>query len=278
MHQIILVSVLMTAFNREKYIAEAIESVLSSTYNNWELIIVDDKSNDSTVDIAKCYAEKDKRIKVYVNEVNLGDYPNRNKAASYAKGKYLKYLDSDDTIEPFGLEAFVNAMEEHPDAAFGLSLGSFYKGTGSLLKKPHNIFYEHFSGKGLLNCGPSGSIIRKDIFDRFSGFSGKRYIGDTEFFLKVGSVQSMVVVESDLINWREHDDQEFVKGSKDKDYVFLRLKLALDVLLNLNSPLGLISRSRFLYNQIKIFYMNIILIKEHQNLRLKEILYRIIRS
>ena len=86
-----LVSVLMTSFNRDKYIAEAIDSVLASTYQNWELIIVDDCSKDKTVEIAKSYEAKDNRIKVYVNKKNLGDYPNRNKAASYAKGKYIKY-------------------------------------------------------------------------------------------------------------------------------------------------------------------------------------------
>src|SRR4051812_47750099 len=91
-----LVSVLMTSYNREKYIAQAIESVIASTYSNLELIIVDDCSKDSTVSIARSYAENDKRVKVYVNEKNLGDYPNRNKAASYATGKYLKYVDADD--------------------------------------------------------------------------------------------------------------------------------------------------------------------------------------
>ncbi|MBN2662839.1 MAG: glycosyltransferase family 2 protein, partial [Bacteroidales bacterium] len=95
------VSVLMTAYNREKYIAEAIESVIASTYQNWELIIVDDGSKDKTVEIAKQYEAKDPRIKVYINEKNLGDYPNRNKAASYAKGKYLKFVDADDLIYPF---------------------------------------------------------------------------------------------------------------------------------------------------------------------------------
>ena len=86
-----LVSVLMTAYNRQQYIAEAIQSVIANTYQNWELIIVDDRSNGDTVAIAKKFAEKDNRIKVYINENNLGDYPNRNKAVSLAKGKYLKY-------------------------------------------------------------------------------------------------------------------------------------------------------------------------------------------
>ena len=120
-----LVSVLMTAFNREKYISEAIESVVNSTYNNWELIIVDDRSSDLTFDIAKKYAMQDERIRVYRNDVNLGDYPNRNKAAEYAKGEYLKYLDADDVIYSHGLEVMVNSMLKYPGAALGLSYKMF---------------------------------------------------------------------------------------------------------------------------------------------------------
>ncbi|MBK6479814.1 MAG: glycosyltransferase family 2 protein [Saprospiraceae bacterium] len=116
-----LVSVLMTAYNREKFISEAIESVLTSTYLNFELIIVDDCSKDSTVEIAKSYEAQDKRIRVYNNEINQGDYPNRNTAAGYARGKYLKYVDSDDLIYPHGLEIFVTAMEQFPEAALSFS-------------------------------------------------------------------------------------------------------------------------------------------------------------
>ena len=76
-----LVSVLMTSYNREKYITEAMESVLNSTYANFELIIVDDGSTDKTVAIANEYEKKDKRVKVHTNEKNLGQFQNRNKAA-----------------------------------------------------------------------------------------------------------------------------------------------------------------------------------------------------
>ena len=66
-----LVSVLMTAYNREKYISAAIESVLESTYTNFELIIVDDGSTDRTIEIAKTFAVNDARIKVYINKPNV---------------------------------------------------------------------------------------------------------------------------------------------------------------------------------------------------------------
>jgi len=85
-----LVSVLMTTYNRSKYLSMAVESVMASTYQNWELLIVDDQSTDNCVEIAQAFAAKDPRIKSIVNEKNIGDYPNRNMAASLAKGKYIK--------------------------------------------------------------------------------------------------------------------------------------------------------------------------------------------
>ena len=115
------VSVLTTVYNREKYITECIESVLASSFQDWEMIIVDDQSVDRSVEIAQSYAQQDERIKVYVNEVNLGDYPNRNKAASLATGKYLKYLDADDLIYPHGLEIMVKTMECYPQCTLGIS-------------------------------------------------------------------------------------------------------------------------------------------------------------
>ena len=115
-------SVLMTSYNREQYIGEAIESVLASTYTNWELIIVDDGSKDKTVAIAHEYAAADSRIRVYINEQNLGDYKNRNKAASLATGEYIMYVDSDDKILKDGFERCIHAMQQFPEANFGMQL------------------------------------------------------------------------------------------------------------------------------------------------------------
>src|ERR1700744_4924958 len=115
-----LVSVLMTAYNRENYIAAAIESVLASTHTNLELIVVDDISKDRTVEVVRELAAKDSRIRIFVNDRNLGDYVNRNQAASYARGKYLKYVDCDDYIYPWGLQLLVEMMEQHPECGWGL--------------------------------------------------------------------------------------------------------------------------------------------------------------
>jgi len=190
-----LLSVLMTSYNREKYIAAAIESVLNSTFADFELIIVDDRSSDHTVEIAGSYQEKDQRIRLYVNKVNLGDYNNRNKAASYAIGKYIKYFDSDDLIYPHSLEVMVRAMKEYPDAALGFCFYGVQDDSGPfpIPYSPRQSYYSHFFKGGLFYAGPGGSIIDRDKFETVGGFSGKRFIGDTELWLKLAQKYQIIV-------------------------------------------------------------------------------------
>lgn len=114
------VSVLTTVYNRSKYLAACIESVQQSKFQDYEHIIVDDCSTDDSVAIAKKYSNADTRIKVFENNTNLGDYPNRNQAAQYATGKYLKYLDADDMHSPWALDIMVSAMEDFPSAGLGI--------------------------------------------------------------------------------------------------------------------------------------------------------------
>lgn len=198
----------MTCYNREDYIAEAIESVLASTYKDFELIISDDASTDKTPDIIYGYASKDNRVKVFVNEKNLGDYFNRNKAASYASGKYLKYLDSDDVIYSHGLAVFVESMEQFPEAAFGLSAPRDPMVPYPVCISPKQIYLEHFSGYTHFFRAPGSSIIRRDVFEKTGGFSGKRWIGDTELWLKLAAHYNMVKIHADLYWSRPHPQQE----------------------------------------------------------------------
>lgn len=90
------ISIIMAAYQAEVTISESIESVLAQTYESWELIIVNDASGDNTEKIAKLYADKDKRIRVFANEINLGAALTRNFGISQASGEFLAFLDSDD--------------------------------------------------------------------------------------------------------------------------------------------------------------------------------------
>jgi glycosyltransferase involved in cell wall biosynthesis len=234
-----LVSVLMTSYNREKYIAEAIESVIKQTYFNWELIIVDDQSNDDTLLIAKDFAKIDNRIKVYVNEINLGDYQNRNRAASYANGEFIKYLDADDIMYSWCLDAMVNCMKKHPEAAYGLISPShiYLQKLYPILYKPQDAYYSYFFADPILIVGPTGSIIRTDYFRSIKGYSGLPYIGDTELWLKLSAKWTMLVMPPDLIWWREHDEQQSVYESKNDKVDKMRYDMIVNTLLSDECPL-----------------------------------------
>lgn len=90
------ISVIMPAYNAEKFIGKSIDSVLNQTYQNWELIIVDDCSKDSTNEIIAEYANRDDRIKQIVLKENKGVANARNTAINESSGRYIAYLDSDD--------------------------------------------------------------------------------------------------------------------------------------------------------------------------------------
>lgn len=103
-----LVSIIMPNYNSGKYITETIQSVLAQTYQNWELLFVDDCSTDNSLEIVSAY--KDKRIRIFQNECNSGAATSRNKALREAKGKWIAFLDSDDVWENDKLEKQLNYM------------------------------------------------------------------------------------------------------------------------------------------------------------------------
>ena len=109
----LLVSVIMPLYNCEKFIAEAIESVVSQTYTNWELIVVDDKSTDNSSYIAEGYSRKDSRIKVIILDINEGPTNARNRAIQEANGRYIAFLDSDDIWLPKKLEYQISFLSEN---------------------------------------------------------------------------------------------------------------------------------------------------------------------
>jgi len=258
-----LVSVLMTSYNREKYIADAIESVLGSTYTNFELIIVDDGSKDKTVEIAKSYQAKDNRINVYINEKNLGDYNNRNKAASYAKGKYIKYLDSDDMIYKYGLAIMVEAMEMFPQAAIGLTSRNIAPlKPFPIPHSPLEAFTKHYFEYGLLNMGPSSVILNRIAFVEAGMFSGKRHIGDVECWAKMAMSFYVLELQPSLIFWRQHEDQEIktekTNGQFNEDFFITEHTVAINILNDKNCPLSSKQKKYLVQKKNNVALMQII--------------------
>ena len=110
-----MVSLLMSVYNGERYLREAIESILDQAFSDFEFIIVDDCSTDNTPEILKKYAKLDKRINLLHNNRNLGPFHSHNRSIKVACGKYLAILDADDVSLPRRLASQVRFLEEHPE-------------------------------------------------------------------------------------------------------------------------------------------------------------------
>ena len=246
-----LVSVLTTCYNREGYVAEAIESVLASSFADFELIIVDDGSKDHSVAIAKQYEKRDRRVKVYVNEKNLGDYANRNKAASFATGKYIKYLDSDDVMYNHCLQAMVYSMEKFPEAGFGLSAKGDTNDPYPVCISPKQAYQEHFNGFGHFHRAPGSSIIKREAFEKIGGFTGERMIGDTELWFRLGRQFSLVKFPVDLYWARSHNNQESQSDYAKKLYEALQKKVLANSFAHKDCPLTEVEKSEYFFSNAK---------------------------
>lgn len=108
-----LVSIITPSYNAAKFIAQTVESVTNQTYENWEMIIVDDCSVDNSVEIIQNYIQKDSRIKFLKLEKNSGPAIARNKAIKAANGRYIAFLDADDIWLPHKLKTQIQFMDDN---------------------------------------------------------------------------------------------------------------------------------------------------------------------
>jgi glycosyltransferase involved in cell wall biosynthesis len=283
-----LVSVLMTVYNREKYIAQAIESVIQSTYSNWELIIVDDGSKDRSMDIAYTYANEDSRIHIHINNSNLGDYPNRNQAASYAKGEYLKYVDADDKIYPHGLEMLIYFMEQFPKAGYGLcSLGQDNSRIYPYELDPQQAYFKHYlTGNHIFHKAPLSSIIRRKAFEEIGGFTGKRMVGDFEMWNLISRNKSVVLMPKGIVWYRIHSEGEMQFARDNAQQLFEYYTLEEELLNSDLCPLSknerekaidkcLRKQARFILRHLKSFDFNLFYsLKKLSNLSTFEIILK----
>ena len=214
-----LVSVLVTAYNREAYIAESIESVLAQTLEDFELIVSDDRSTDRTVEIANEYARRDPRVRVSVNEKNLGDYGNRRVIAGLARGLFLKYHDSDDVMYAHCLSTMVAMLSAEPRAAFALSASRDWPGGPCpMLSTPRLSYEREFLGSGLFQLGPASALFRADEFRALGGFPVAGVASDYLFWIAACAKVNVLLIPGDLFFYRIHAGQEVAKPANDLEY------------------------------------------------------------
>lgn len=248
----------MTSYNREKYISESIESVLSQTYVHFELIIVDDCSQDDTVKIAQYYQQKDQRISVYINNKNLGDYQNRQKATTYASGDFIMFVDSDDSIVEDALEYIVNAFDQYPNAQHS---SIYYEKDikNVYLMSSKEAINNHFFKNNMLACGPGARVFRNSFFTEMGGYPIIYGPANDSFFnIKTVASKPILLLPYVYLYYRIHDLQE----NKNKfSYLYNGFNYFRDAMELTGLPidkdkiafLSKKNKRRFIFNSLKFF-------------------------
>jgi glycosyltransferase involved in cell wall biosynthesis len=158
-----LVSIISPTYNHEKYISDCIKSVLAQTYDNWEMIIIDDGSTDNTFSVAQDYAMKDPRIKAFTQK-NIGIFrlgESYNFALSKCKGKYVAILECDDVWFSDKLLVQIAEMEKNPQCL--LSWGKAYLSSVDLSEN-YYLAPKNLEDKQLFYNNPVGSFLKKFIY------------------------------------------------------------------------------------------------------------------
>ncbi len=233
------VSVLVTVYNREAYLEACLQSILASSFADFEVVVVDDRSIDASLDVARKVAATDARIRVSQNERNLGDYPNRMHAAELARGTYIKYVDSDDLIYPHGLAVMVEAMDANPHAALALSHSRPEEIEPYPWQlSPREAWKKQFLGDGCMGCGPSGAIMRRDEFFEVGGFGKWGVLSDTETWFRMSARWPLLLLPPGLVWWRRHEAQEFTKDDAARKYLEDGFAITMKALSSRENPMS----------------------------------------
>lgn len=237
------ISIILPNYNNEKYLKEAIESVLYQTYTNFELIIVDDASTDGSLEIIRAF--NDKRIKVITSEVNRHVAYASNLGIKYASGEYIAKIDSDDIWENQKLEKQIEFMENHKEYGGCFTRANIidgksedanikYKVIFDLFEKAKNQsqkeWLRFFLSEGNCLCN-SSSLIRKSIFEKIDGFFNLAYVGaeDYELWVRMVIRYPIYVLDERLVRYRwEEDSENKISGlTKERVYAAINLQMML---------------------------------------------------
>ena len=199
-----LVTVAMVTYNSSKYVKTAIESVLNSSYQNFELIISDDNSSDDSWNVIQTYT--DKRIRAYRNENNLKEYANRKKCVDLAKGEYLIYIDGDDYIYPHGLEHFVEGIKLNPDAAMIIARNECDHMIFPVIITPNEAYKYDYLGEGVTSGGFTSTLFKVNHLKEIC-FNHGYIAGDTFIKKTLAYLYETVLIHTGLTWWRRTPGQ-----------------------------------------------------------------------
>ena len=209
----VLVSVAMTAYNHEKYIGEAIESVLGQTIHDLELVIVDDCSKDTSKEIIRAFQKRDSRVKAVFHEKNQGIARTANDAIDAASGRYLSFIGSDDVWVPTKLEAQLKVLEGNEETVVwsegdiingdGASTGQKFTDFNARGSKPtsgriyRDIINENYIfGQSLL--------FKREYTDKLRFNPDLKYLCDYQFVVDLAHQHDFLFIPKALAKYRIH--------------------------------------------------------------------------
>jgi glycosyltransferase involved in cell wall biosynthesis len=212
-----LVSVLIPVYNTEKYIQEAVLSVVNQTFRDFELIIIDNHSTDGTIDRIKPFLA-DPRVTLYTNENNIGVVANLNRCLSHARCEYIKMLCADDLIHSELLETFVSILQQYSDVSLVTSSFQFIGDYERTVTSPHapGIVTGKEAAKSALLIGnwlgsPTAVMFRKSNLQLGNFKEDLRWIPDLDMWLRHLTAGNLYVVPRVLSFYRIHKKQESKK-------------------------------------------------------------------
>lgn len=227
-----LISIIMPAYNEEKYINEAIESIKCQTYSNWELVIVDDASEDGTADIIMQHSLLDSRIKGYRFPENKGACAALNKALMEATGEYICWLSADDRYKEEMLESSLHYLMKHQEMQAVFSIYEFIdeKSNTTQVWKP-NEGYLHIGEKGCVQPYATMVLIgnafcactvmaTREAFQKAGEFNEKHpYAGDYDYMLRLSAYSNIGFLNKVNVQSRVHKGQVTNEGYNDLDAI-----------------------------------------------------------
>jgi glycosyltransferase involved in cell wall biosynthesis len=218
--KMVLVSVLMGSYNHEKYISEAIESVLNQTFRDLELIIVDDCSTDNSRSIIEKYQAKDERVRAFFHEKNMGIAQTANDGLKESRGKFISFLASDDVWVPCKLEKQLALIKNHEDQVLW-SEGEIIDGNGvstgmtftqmhlaSKKKKTGNLFKEIIDDNYILG---QSLLFKKGHVNGITFDLNLKYLNDYRFMVDLASKHEFFFISEPLAKYRVHNGNSISK-------------------------------------------------------------------
>jgi Glycosyltransferases, probably involved in cell wall biogenesis len=216
------VTVLMATFNAERYLREAVESILNQTFKDFEFLIVYDQSSDKTLEILQSYT--DPRLKVVVNEERLGLIKSLNKGLDLSTGEFIARMDSDDISHPERLETEVKLLNSYPWLYVVCSWINVMDKTRHVIDhrtdalSPEDIYYT----LNFRNCIANGtSMFRKSVLETVGNYDEINVAEDYYFWYKISKKFPIYKIDKPLYIWRTHDASfSFVNFDKQKEAVY----------------------------------------------------------